>query len=81
MKYANLPLGYITMMLIALFFVNATSTWWIIQLIGLTILTIIFLILDRKAIMEFLYNLSRNSIELWLINTWNNISNWFKNKS
>jgi|JFJP01.1.fsa_nt_gi hypothetical protein len=58
MKNEGLALGYLAMMLFMGVIVDRTPLWWTIELIGLSIMTIIWIILDRKEFKRLLNNVN-----------------------
>ncbi len=48
-KFIGLPIGFASMMLITVMFIEANKTWWISQLSGLLLTIIIFFFLTFKT--------------------------------
>jgi len=65
MKNEGLLLGYLAVMLISAFFVDTTPTWWCITLIGSLIMTIIWIILDRKEFKRLLNKIDWDAIKYY----------------
>jgi len=79
--YYGLPLGWVfgmlTQIVLLQFLVEKlviNKSWWITQLIGLAVVTTIWIILDRKVVVPWV----KTEFVPWVNTIWNLFLNWLK---